>query len=339
MTVAINNKTRILLLAPHPDDETLAAGAFLREAATEGAQVMVAFLTTGDNNPWAQRLFERRLRIGPEDRARFARIRKAEATAAVTSLGLAASCCRFLSYPDQGLTLLLLNGSASTLVGSIRDLLTEFAPDIFIYPSGRDLHRDHNAAYAAARIALLNLKTRPACLEFLIHTSAHPRKDPLDPVSSRAKQNAIMCHLSQLSVMPWRLTSHAAWESLHEHDNHLTAPGHPVSAVRTDNDYLEFSLAPVPRRRSWGTPTVYFICINSAGKLNTFYCPLRSRNELDLFDSGTAKIIAAARYSRGNLRGLSLPVSALAGVEYIFIKVQRRHGFFDDAGWQEIPLR
>ena len=41
---------RLLLVCPHPDDETLAAGLLLQEAAARAADLLVVCLTDGENN-------------------------------------------------------------------------------------------------------------------------------------------------------------------------------------------------------------------------------------------------------------------------------------------------
>jgi hypothetical protein len=54
---------RLLVFAPHPDDETIATGELIQLARASGAVVHVVFATDGDNNPWPQRWCERRLHI------------------------------------------------------------------------------------------------------------------------------------------------------------------------------------------------------------------------------------------------------------------------------------
>src|SRR2546425_648865 len=66
----IDAGSRLLLLAPHPDDEALAMGGLLQRAAAVGATIHVAFITDGEDNPWPQRAADRRWRIGPHERAR-----------------------------------------------------------------------------------------------------------------------------------------------------------------------------------------------------------------------------------------------------------------------------
>src|SRR5882672_10265920 len=73
---------RIMVLAPHPDDESLAAAGILQRACALGARTRVLFVTDGENNPWAQRAVELRWRIGAADRSRWGMRRRAEALSA-----------------------------------------------------------------------------------------------------------------------------------------------------------------------------------------------------------------------------------------------------------------
>jgi len=94
---------RVMVLAPHPDDESLATAGVLQRARSVGGRTRVLFLTDGENNPWAQRAVERRWRLSPADRLRWGSRRRAEAVTALSCLGLDKECARFLGYPDQGL--------------------------------------------------------------------------------------------------------------------------------------------------------------------------------------------------------------------------------------------
>ncbi len=41
---------RILILAPHPDDESIACAGIIQKALGAGAQVRIVYLTNGDHN-------------------------------------------------------------------------------------------------------------------------------------------------------------------------------------------------------------------------------------------------------------------------------------------------
>ncbi len=95
---------RVMVFAPHPDDETLATGGLLQQIVAAGGAARVIFATDGDNNPWPQRVIEHRWQLEAADRARWGARRRAEALAALACLGVSANHTRFLGYPDQGLT-------------------------------------------------------------------------------------------------------------------------------------------------------------------------------------------------------------------------------------------
>lgn len=83
----------ILVVAPHPDDETLGCGGLIAQQAAAGRQVRVVFVTDGEASHRGHPILADH-HIG--------RIRRGEALAALTSLGVAdaAKCVVFLEAPD-----------------------------------------------------------------------------------------------------------------------------------------------------------------------------------------------------------------------------------------------
>src|SRR6202008_2455796 len=81
--IQIGPRDRLLVLAPHPDDETLGTGGLLSRAARLAIATEVVFVTDGDDNPWPQRVLERRIRLDAGARARWAERRRFEAVAAL----------------------------------------------------------------------------------------------------------------------------------------------------------------------------------------------------------------------------------------------------------------
>src|SRR5881394_2834283 len=70
---------RLMVIAPHPDDEVLATGGLLQYAHAIGAMVRVIYLTDGESNPWAQLAMEGRWPLTALDRARWGARRREEA--------------------------------------------------------------------------------------------------------------------------------------------------------------------------------------------------------------------------------------------------------------------
>src|SRR5437588_7986988 len=99
--------SRLMLIAPHPDDEALACSIILQRAVRTDAPIRVIYATDGDDNPWPQRVLERKWRLNTADRKRWGKLRRAEALAALRVLGVRAPDAHFLALPDQGLTNLL----------------------------------------------------------------------------------------------------------------------------------------------------------------------------------------------------------------------------------------
>jgi len=52
-----------MMFAAHPDDESLACSIVLQQAVRAGAAIRVVYATDGDDNPWPQRVLERKWRL------------------------------------------------------------------------------------------------------------------------------------------------------------------------------------------------------------------------------------------------------------------------------------
>lgn len=100
MALTLNAGTRLLVVAPHPDDESIATGELIQQVRLAGGEVQILLLTNGDNNPWPQRWVERRVRIGLDERRRWGERRRTEVGEALVRLGVDAQALR----PRDGLT-------------------------------------------------------------------------------------------------------------------------------------------------------------------------------------------------------------------------------------------
>ncbi len=209
----LSSADRVLVLAPHPDDETLAAGDLIRAALAAGSALRVAFATDGDNNPWPQRWLERRWKIGVRERARWGARRRGEARAALERLGVPQSAvpARFFGWPDQGLTALLMRDDRA--VEALAQEIAQFAPTHLVLPNLADRHPDHSALRVLAELALLRSGHRCLCLGYVVHgekPSGDGRLLEVPAADAQAKREAMHAHASQIALSRKRLLALAA---------------------------------------------------------------------------------------------------------------------------------
>ncbi len=98
-----SSATRLLVFAPHCDDETLGCGGLIQRTLSTGGAVRTVMLTNGDGFRTAVERQARNLRVGPQDYIRFASIRQDESVRALESLGMPRKEVVFFGYPDRGL--------------------------------------------------------------------------------------------------------------------------------------------------------------------------------------------------------------------------------------------
>jgi LmbE family N-acetylglucosaminyl deacetylase len=216
--IAHDHLRRLLLVCPHPDDETLGAGILLQNAAALGAQIHVLYLTNGERNPLPQLAVERRWPWRRDDCARWGARRRDEALRALRILGVP-SDPEFWELPDQGLAALLATGGEA-LVERMRSVIDAFAPTLVVTPSRRDLHADHAAAVVAVERALrLSRCAGTLHLTYVVHGSAVPPASAFAPRHSlelrERKGRALQCHTTQLLLSRRRLSALAVRDELY----------------------------------------------------------------------------------------------------------------------------
>ncbi|HXG58824.1 MAG TPA: PIG-L family deacetylase [Thermoanaerobaculia bacterium] len=187
---------RVLIVAPHIDDEAIGAGGYALEAIETGAKVFVVFLTAGDCSRISARLMHRKLDPDPADYLAVGRARIAEAREAMRIAGIAGERYFVLGYPDRGLGAIvehrtetvrsiatgrsavpyeeaLTPGAPYCFASLMRDLERVFdaaRPTIVIAPVAFDRHPDHRAAAALVDVALERARSEAARYGYLVHS-------------------------------------------------------------------------------------------------------------------------------------------------------------------------
>jgi LmbE family N-acetylglucosaminyl deacetylase len=163
----------ILVVSPHPDDESLCCAGLMRRALAQGARVSVVWVTGGDAFELDARLVEKRLRPGLLGLRKLGEQRVKEAMAAADRLGIPPANRFVLGYPDRGIQRLMLDhffvpfrshytGESSVAFDSavsprapyegraldadLRKVIDLTAPTYVFVASPLDAHPDHSAS-------------------------------------------------------------------------------------------------------------------------------------------------------------------------------------------------
>ena len=336
---------RVLIFAPHPDDESLATGGLLQRAFAAGAAVRVVLITSGDNNPWPQRALERRLRVGLADRARWASRRRAEARAAVRLLGGRDGQIGFLNFPDGGLTQILMRGGEHVIAQFAAEI-ADWRPTVLVIPAAEDAHPDHTATNVMIRFALARLDARPAKrLEYLVHS---PRIAPTAPRSTltltageiACKRDAILCHKTQMVLSRTRFVAYAKVREKYQlpREADIHADDHPVYFASMRRGALLLVL----KRSAIKRPGSSILLAGQSPSEGPFRCslslPLRS-GLVHLRDdaNGSLQRRATVRYKTGRIE-IRVPFTGAGVPALLFVKACSPSLFHDAAGWREITL-
>ncbi len=149
----------ILIVAPHPDDETLGCGGTFARRAAEGCDVAVVVVTDG------RHLFDlSRWKIDADPTPReTSDMRKEETRRAVDLLGGRSETLRFLDVED-GTLARHIEATAETIAEIIRDV----APDEIYVTSGYEEHSDHVAACTVVRSAMAGTHSSATLYRYVI---------------------------------------------------------------------------------------------------------------------------------------------------------------------------
>ena len=155
---------RVMVLAPHMDDEVLGCGGTVALHRRAGGPVTVVFLTDGRQGSSALRGL--RGAALHEAQQRLVGVRKAEAGAALTTLGVADAV--FLDAVDGRL------GEDRTIAGRLAAELSRTKPQIVYVPSFLEQHPDHRAASAVLLTAASGSWSEFAVHAYEVWTPQHP---------------------------------------------------------------------------------------------------------------------------------------------------------------------
>ncbi|WP_009633177.1 PIG-L deacetylase family protein [Synechocystis sp. PCC 7509] len=141
---------RALIVAPHPDDETLGCGGAIALLRSIGCDVSVLVVSDGTlSHPNSRKYPPLALR----------ELRESETISALDILGVDATAINFLRLPDGGVAHQNLD---------LSQYLAQIAPEIVFLPLRCDPHSDHRASFQLVSKALTSLNMTPRLIEYPI---------------------------------------------------------------------------------------------------------------------------------------------------------------------------
>jgi LmbE family N-acetylglucosaminyl deacetylase len=183
------NTQNILVLAPHPDDESLGCGGTIKLLTEAGKNVDVAFMTRGENG------IDVPTSIQDSIHSQLASTREAEARAACEVLGVRA--VEFLKGSDGGLI------NQPHLAHSLIYLLNAGNYQRVFSPWQGEAHPDHVATFRWLQRAVADTGVLPSIWLYEIWTPFQPSDlVPID-LTIESKRAAILKHESQLACLDY----------------------------------------------------------------------------------------------------------------------------------------
>jgi len=202
----IVKEDRILVFAPHPDDETIGCAGIIQEAVNAGAQVKVMYLTNGDHNEFAFIVYEKRLVMFNPEFVAMGKVRGEEAKKAMKILGVDENNLIFLGYPDYGTDTMFFSSweknapfkdiltrqsyvpykeapsfgapyKSENILSDLKGVLLDYKPNKIFVSHPADVNGDHWAYYCFLQIALQDLKKElpePKLYVYFVHTPGWP---------------------------------------------------------------------------------------------------------------------------------------------------------------------
>jgi N-acetyl-1-D-myo-inositol-2-amino-2-deoxy-alpha-D-glucopyranoside deacetylase len=204
--INLDDNDRILILAPHPDDEVLGCGGIIEKAHEKKLPLSIVFFTYGDNNQWSFIVYRDRPVVFPGAVRKMGLVRHDEAIAAAKVLGVKSDDLIFLGYPDFRTLNIWYSHWGDTppvksmltkvnkvpysnafrpgalykgeeILKDLETIILSFKPTKIFVSHPADHNPDHQALYLFTRVALWNLKDKVTAelYPYIVHFPNWPR--------------------------------------------------------------------------------------------------------------------------------------------------------------------
>lgn len=199
---------RVLIFAPHPDDESIGCGGVIQKSLAAGAALHVCYFTSGDHNELSFVVYEKRVPLRQKAFLKLGAMRRREAAKAMEYFGLKQDQLTFLCYPDWGTMKILLQYwktprpfrtlltridhvpapeapsykapyVGESILRDVKQVISDFKPTKIFVSHPVDTNRDHRALYLFMKVALWDLAGElvPELYPYIVHVPRwpHPR--------------------------------------------------------------------------------------------------------------------------------------------------------------------
>lgn len=186
-----------LVVAPHPDDESLGCGGAIALLRQQNILVSVLVISDGTGSHPNSRQYPAPV---------LGRLRQTEALAALKILGVGAEAVTFLGLGDGDIPAMKMDGFQETL-RRCQAYLERLKPQTILLPWHGDRHRDHRATWELITTSVADWRPAPRRLEYAVWMGGQPIESldlgdrsacrlDISSVLSQ-KSTAIACHRSQ----------------------------------------------------------------------------------------------------------------------------------------------
>ena len=189
-----------VVVAPHPDDESLGCGGLIAGACRQGLRGKIVIVSDGAGSHPNSKAY-------PPDR--LSSLREQEATQAGAELGLKPGEMLFLGLPDRFVP--CKGEAAERAIGVIVGCVKEIGAGSLFVSWRHDPHSDHAASYQIAREVQRRVQ-KVQLFEYVVWGHTLPPSTEVDPIQGgfrisidhearEKKRRAIAAHRSQTSAL------------------------------------------------------------------------------------------------------------------------------------------
>lgn len=177
MKIKTIDAKRVLVFAPHPDDEVIGMGGTLALLAKQKSDITIAWVASD-----------------AADKS-MAKIRRDEASAVAAKLGAKAI---FMNFKDSELSL-----AEEGIAKSAAELIKAYKPEIIFSPFPSDHHRDHQATACAVCEGALKAGFKNEIWAYEIWSTMWPNTAVDIAQTAKEKAELINMHKSQVAHVPY----------------------------------------------------------------------------------------------------------------------------------------